>query len=48
MKDLGLFLLGIWLVVQGLMDLAGLSFHYDHLFTGALAILAGVLVIIRR
>lgn len=48
MKDLGLFLLGIWLVVHGLMSLIGLSFRYDDLFMGVLAIAAGALVIIRR
>jgi hypothetical protein len=48
MKDIGLFLLGIWLVVYGLTDLADLHFVYDDVFRGALAIVAGVLVIIRR
>ncbi|HKJ95981.1 MAG TPA: hypothetical protein VKA32_10185 [Gammaproteobacteria bacterium] len=48
MKDLGLFLLGVWLVLHGLIALIGLSFRYDHLFMGVLAIVAGALVIIRR
>ena len=48
MKDIGLFLLGVWLVLQGLTELADLRFRYDEILTGALAIAAGVLVIIRR
>jgi hypothetical protein len=48
MKDLGLFLLGIWLIATGLFDLVDLSFRYDDIVMSALAIVAGGLVMIRR
>lgn len=48
MKDLGLFLLGIWLVVHGLQGLLDLHFRYDDLALGVLGIAAGALIIIRR
>lgn len=40
--------LGSWLVLQGLGQLLELSFRYDHLVTGVLALLAGVLVFVRK
>jgi hypothetical protein len=48
MKDLGLFLLGIWLIATGLFDLVDLRFRYDDIVMSALAIVAGGLVMIRR
>jgi hypothetical protein len=48
MKNVGLFLLAIWLVVWGLKAVIGLDFHYDHLVLGILAIAAGVFLILRR
>ncbi|UEX79141.1 hypothetical protein [Sediminicurvatus halobius] len=48
MKDLGLFLLGVWLVLQGLQELLDLHFRYDDLALGVLGIAAGALIIIRR
>jgi len=40
--------LGAWLVLQGLSALLNLSFRYDDLISGALALSAGVLVILRK
>ena len=45
---LGNVFLGIWLVLQGLMGLLDLSFSYDHVVVGALALVAGVLVLVRK
>jgi len=48
MKNLGLIVLAVWLIVTGLKNVIGLSFHYDYLVLGVLAILAGVLLVLRR
>lgn len=40
--------LGCWLILQGLGQLLDLSFRYDHLITGVLALVAGVLVMVRK
>lgn len=47
MRLWGLFL-GAWLVLQGLAALLNLSFRYDDVLGGALALIAGVLVILRK
>ncbi|MGM0593979.1 MAG: hypothetical protein ACQETD_05515 [Pseudomonadota bacterium] len=41
-------LLGAWLILQGLAVLLNLSFRYDQLVMGALALLAGVFTLIRK
>lgn len=48
MKNLGMLLLGVWLIVTGLRGAIGLSFQHDTLIFGILAIAAGVLIILRR
>jgi hypothetical protein len=48
MKNLGALLLGIWLILFGLKHAVGLSFHYDYLVLGILAIATGVVLILRR
>lgn len=45
---LGNLLLGIWLIMQGLFTILDLSFRYDDLVMGLLALVAGVLVLLRR
>ncbi len=40
--------LGLWLIMQGLMGVIGLSFRYDDVIVGTLAIIAGVLIFIRK
>lgn len=48
MKEIGILLLAIWLILQGLQDAIGLSFRNDDVIYGVLAILAGVLLLIKR
>jgi hypothetical protein len=48
MKNLGTLLLAIWLIVWGLKSVIGLSFHYDYVVLGVLAIVAGVALILKR
>jgi hypothetical protein len=48
MKDLGLIALGVWLVLTGLIDIADLKFKYDEIVTGAFALVAGILILMRR
>lgn len=45
---LGSLFLGSWLILHALQQLLDLSFRYDHLVTGGLALLAGILVLIRK
>ncbi len=40
--------LGTWLILQGLVALLDLSFRYDGMVLGGLALLAGVFVLIRK
>lgn len=47
MKLWGIFL-GAWLILQGLIGVVNLSFRYDDLVSGALALLAGIFVLIRK
>jgi hypothetical protein len=47
-KNLGMLLLGIWLIVTGLIPLLNLSFSGLGLFMALFAIAAGVLVILGR
>jgi hypothetical protein len=47
-KEVGVLLAGVWLVLEGLVRLADLHFRYDNLVMGALAVAAGVLMVIRR
>lgn len=48
MKNLGMILLGIWLIAMGLQSVIRLSFAHDTLVYGIVAIAAGVLIILRR
>ncbi len=47
-QNLGLLLLGIWLILSGLIALLGLSFQGLHLLMGILALAAGILIVLRR
>jgi hypothetical protein len=47
-KNLGMLLLGIWLILTGLIALLGLSFQGLPLIMGILAIAAGVLILLGR
>ena len=48
MKHLGMILLGIWLIVDGLMKLFNFSFPYSGIILAVIAIIAGILIIIKR
>lgn len=47
-KNLGMLLLGIWLILQGLIALFSLSFSGLGIVMGLLALLAGILILIGR
>lgn len=47
-KQLGMLLLGIWLIAHGIVPLIHLSFTGMDLLLGILAIVAGVLLILGR
>ena len=47
-KNFGMLLLAIWLILTGLIELLGLSFHGLSILMGLLAIAAGVILLIRR
>ncbi|HKO87314.1 MAG TPA: hypothetical protein VJU83_02235 [Burkholderiales bacterium] len=47
-KNIGLLLLAIWLILGGLIALAGLSFSGLPMLMGILAIAAGIFILIGR
>ena len=47
-KNLGMILLGIWLIVAGLIALIGFSFQGLPLLMAILGIAAGVLILLGR
>ena len=47
-KNLGMLLLGVWLILSGLLPLINLSFAGIGIIMGILAIAAGVLILIGR
>jgi len=47
-KNLGMLLLGAWLILTGLLPLIHLSFSGLGLLTAVLAIAAGVLILLGR
>ncbi|MFK5913607.1 MAG: hypothetical protein QM484_04460 [Woeseiaceae bacterium] len=42
------YVLGAWLILTGLDSLISLSFQYEKMVMGVLALIAGTLVIIRK
>ena len=42
------YVLGAWLVLTGLNSVISLNFQYEKLVLGVLALVAGVLVILRK
>ncbi len=42
------YFLGAWLVLSGLNSLINLSFKYESMVMGGLALVAGLLVILRK
>ena len=47
-KNLGMFLLGVWLIVNGLIGLLGLSFQGLGMLMAILALAAGILILMGR
>ena len=47
-KSIGMLLLGIWLILTGLIALFSLSFTGLPTLMGALAIIAGILILVGR
>jgi uncharacterized membrane protein HdeD (DUF308 family) len=47
-KNMGMLLLGIWLILNGLIALASFSFQGLHLIMGLLAIVSGILILVDR
>jgi hypothetical protein len=47
-KNLGMLLLAIWLILLGLVWLAGLSFVYRDVIMGLIALVAGILLLIGK
>ena len=45
---LWMMFLGAWLILTGLSDVLSLSFRYDDEVIGGLAIIAGILVLMRK
>jgi uncharacterized membrane protein HdeD (DUF308 family) len=46
-KNLGMMLLGIWLILTGLLSL-GVTFPMSHVVLGLLALAAGILLVMGR
>ena len=42
------YVLGAWLVLNGLSAVISLNFEYERMVMGVLALVAGVLVILRK
>ena len=48
MKNIGLVLLGVWLLLHGLIQIINLHFSGLPVLMGVLAIISGVLIILRK
>ena len=48
MKHIGMVLLGVWLILHGLISIIGLSFNGLPLLMGILALVAGILIVLKR
>lgn len=47
-RNIGMSLLGLWLILKGAMVLFGLSFSYSHSIMAGLGVAAGIMLMIRR
>lgn len=48
MRHIGMILLGVWLILHGLISIIDLHFNGLPLLMGILALVAGILIILRR
>ena len=47
-RNFGMILLGIWLILHGLVSLAGLTFSGLPIILGILALVAGIFILLGR
>lgn len=47
-RNIGMLLLAIWLILSGLISLAGLSFAGLPMIMGVLALVAGIFILLGR
>ena len=47
MKNLGLFIMALWLIVQGILSLTKLHFPYEKLLMPAVALTAGIVILLQ-
>ncbi len=47
-RNFGMILLGIWLILHGLVSLAGLTFAGLPIILGILALVAGIFILLGR
>ena len=48
MKDVGMLLLAVFLIVTGLKAILGFAFPYDTMLIGVVAVASGVLLIMKK
>jgi hypothetical protein len=48
MNNIGMLLLAVYLIVVGLKSVLGLTFAYDHMVVGIVAIVTGVLLLLKK
>lgn len=48
MKNFGMLLLAVYLLLVGLKSVLSLSFQYDHVVLGVVAIVTGVLLLMKK
>lgn len=46
MRNFGLFLLGVWLIAQGFIEVFKVSFSYDRIILASLALSSGLLLLL--
>ena len=47
-RGIGMILLGIWLILEGILTLTGVSFPLQGTVMGALALVAGIVLLLGR
>jgi hypothetical protein len=47
-RQIGMILLGIWLILTGILGLTGYTFTGDNTLMGVLALIAGILLLLGR
>ncbi|HEX2254942.1 MAG TPA: hypothetical protein VHQ65_16880 [Thermoanaerobaculia bacterium] len=47
-RGIGMVLLGVWLVLEGILTLTGIAFPLQGTVMGALALVAGILLLLGR